>query len=156
AEELVFGADKVTTGASNDIERATKMARNMVTKWGLSDEMGPIAYGEEEEEVFLGRSVTQHNNVSDETARRIDSVVRGILDRAYQRTRGILVDNRDKLEMMAQALLQYETIDATQIDAIMDGRTPPPPQDWGRTDKPSAGGTPGASANPIGGPAPSV
>ncbi len=156
AEELVFGADKVTTGASNDIERATKMARNMVTKWGLSDEMGPISYGEEEEEVFLGRSVTQHNNVSDETARRIDAVVRGILDRAYQRTRTILVDNRDKLETMAQALLQYETIDANQIDAIMDGRTPPPPQDWSRNGTP-----PGPdSANPkptvLGGPAPTV
>jgi cell division protease FtsH len=86
AEELVFGDDKVTTGASNDIERATKMARNMVTKWGLS-ELGPITYGEEEDEVFLGRSVTQHKNVSDETARKIDEVVRGILDRAYERTR---------------------------------------------------------------------
>ena len=140
AEELVFGGDKVTTGASNDIERATKMARNMVTKWGLSDEMGPVSYGEEEEEVFLGRSVTQHANVSDETARRIDTVVRGILDRAYERTRGILTDNRDKLEVMAQALLQYETIDATQIDAIMDGRTPPPPQDWSNG---QSGGNPG-------------
>ena len=90
AEELIFGADKVTTGASNDIERATKMARNMVTKWGLSDELGPIAYGEEEDEVFLGRSVTQHKNVSDDTARKIDEVVRSILDRAYARTKAIL------------------------------------------------------------------
>ena len=83
AEELIFGDDKVTTGASNDIERATKMARNMATKWGLSDELGPIAYGEEEDEVFLGRSVTQHKNVSDDTARKIDEVVRTILDKAY-------------------------------------------------------------------------
>lgn len=83
AEELIFGEDKVTTGASNDIERVTKMARNMVTKWGLSDELGPVAYGEEEDEVFLGRSVTQHKNVSDETARKIDEVVRSILDKAY-------------------------------------------------------------------------
>src|SRR6476619_503017 len=97
AEELVFGADKVTTGASNDIERATKMARNMVTKWGLSDELGPIAYGEEEDEVFLGRSVTQHKNVSDDTARRIDEVVRGILDKAYGRSKQILTENLDKL-----------------------------------------------------------
>ena len=134
AEELIFGPDKVTTGASNDIERATKMARNMVTKWGLSDEMGPIAYGEEEDEVFLGRSVTQHKNVSDETARRIDEVVRSILDRAYQRTRGILTENMDKLHVMADALLTYETIDAQQIDAIMDGRTPPPPAGWGAQD----------------------
>ena len=157
AEELVFGGDKVTTGASNDIERATKMARNMVTKWGLSDEMGPVTYGEEEDEVFLGRSVTQHNNVSDETARRIDTVVRGILDRAYERTRSILTDNRDKLEVMAQALLQYETIDAVQIDAIMEGRTPPPPQDWSRGgDKPTPGDRPGPSVTPVAGPAPTV
>ncbi|MCM2337586.1 MAG: ATP-dependent zinc metalloprotease FtsH, partial [Lysobacter sp.] len=104
AEELIFGADKVTTGASNDIERATKMARNMVTKWGLSDAMGPIAYGEEEDEVFLGRSVTQHKNVSNETAARIDEVVRDILDKAYGRTTQILKDNLDKLHVMADAL----------------------------------------------------
>ncbi|UAY76262.1 ATP-dependent zinc metalloprotease FtsH [Pseudoxanthomonas sp. X-1] len=132
AEELIFGTDKVTTGASNDIERATKMARNMVTKWGLSDEMGPIAYGEEEDEVFLGRSVTQHKNVSDATARKIDEVVRGILDNAYQRTTSILTDNLDKLHTMAKLLLQYETIDAPQIDAIMEGRDPPPPAGWGK------------------------
>ena len=112
AEELIFGDDKVTTGASNDIERATKMARNMVTKWGLSDELGPITYGEEEDEVFLGRSVTQHKNVSDDTARKIDEVVRSILDKAYARTTKILTDNLDKLHAMAEALLQYETIDA--------------------------------------------
>src|SRR6186997_2955810 len=101
AEELIFGNDKVTTGASNDIERATKMARNMVTKWGLS-ELGPITFGEEDDEVFLGRSVTQHKNVSDETARRIDEVVRGILDRAYERTREMLTENLDKLHTMAK------------------------------------------------------
>lgn len=126
AEELIFGEDKVTTGASNDIERVTKMARNMVTKWGLSDELGPVAYGEEEDEVFLGRSVTQHKNVSDETARKIDEVVRSILDKAYARTKQILADNLDKLHAMSQLLLQYETIDAPQIDAIMEGRAPPP------------------------------
>ncbi|MGY3264150.1 ATP-dependent zinc metalloprotease FtsH [Lysobacter sp. HA35] len=131
AEELIFGAGKVTTGASNDIERATKMARNMVTKWGLS-ELGPITFGEEEDEVFLGRSVTQHKNVSDETARKIDEVVRGILDNAYARSVKILTDNVDKLHAMAKALLEYETIDATQIDAIMEGRDPPPPSGWGR------------------------
>lgn len=125
AEELIFGEDKVTTGASNDIERVTKMARNMVTKWGLSDELGPVAYGEEEDEVFLGRSVTQHKNVSDETARKIDEVVRSILDKAYARTKRILADNLDKLHAMSQLLLQYETIDAPQIDAIMEGRAPP-------------------------------
>ncbi|CAN7418265.1 ATP-dependent zinc metalloprotease FtsH [Pseudoxanthomonas sp. LjRoot143] len=135
AEELIFGADKVTTGASNDIERATKMARNMVTKWGLSDEMGPIAYGEEEDEVFLGRSVTQHKNVSNETARKIDEVVRLILDRAYARTKTILTDNLDKLHTMSNLLLQYETIDAPQIDAIMEGRDPPPPMGWNKSGK---------------------
>ncbi|HEY5780631.1 MAG TPA: ATP-dependent zinc metalloprotease FtsH [Lysobacter sp.] len=151
AEELIFGTDKVTTGASNDIERATKMARNMVTKWGLSDELGPIAYGEEEDEVFLGRSVTQHKNVSNETARRIDEVVRIILDRAYGRTTQILKDNLDKLHVMAEALLLYETIDAHQIDDIMSGRTPGPPADWSKTGKPAKddGERPGA----IGGPA---
>ena len=152
AEELIFGADKVTTGASNDIERATKMARNMVTKWGLSDEMGPIAYGEEEDEVFLGRSVTQHKNVSNETARKIDEVVRLILDRAYARTKTILTDNLDKLHTMSNLLLQYETIDAPQIDAIMEGREPPPPMGWGKNgkddDKPESRPLP-----PIGGPA---
>ena len=130
AEELIFGADKVTTGASNDIERATKMARNMVTKWGLSDELGPITYAEEEEEVFLGRSVSQTKHVSDETARKIDMVVRGILDRAYGRTTQILTDHIDKLHAMAKLLLKYETIDGPQIDAIMEGRDPPPPAGW--------------------------
>ena len=133
AEELIFGTDKVTTGASNDIERATKMARNMATKWGLSDELGPVTYGEEEDEVFLGRSVTQHKNVSNETARKIDEVVRDILDRAYGRTKQILTDNIDKLHVMADALLQYETIDARQIDDIMNGRVPGPPADWSKT-----------------------
>ncbi|HET6586561.1 MAG TPA: ATP-dependent zinc metalloprotease FtsH [Oleiagrimonas sp.] len=134
AEELIFGGDKVTTGASNDIERATKMARNMVTKWGLSDELGPVTYAEDEEEVFLGRSVSQHKNVSDETARKIDEVVRGILDHAYATSHRLLTDNMDKLHLMAEALLQYETIDAKQIDDIMQGRRPGPPADW---DKPA-------------------
>ncbi|ODS62788.1 MAG: ATP-dependent metalloprotease [Arenimonas sp. SCN 70-307] len=152
AEELIFGADKVTTGASNDIERATKMARNMATKWGLSEELGPIAYGEEEDEVFLGRSVTQHKNVSDDTARKIDEVVRSILDRAYARTTQILTENLDKLHIMAEALLTYETIDAQQIDAIMEGRRPGPPADWAKTGRISKD-DPGPAA-PLGGPAP--
>ena len=140
AEELIFGADKVTTGASNDIERATKMARNMATKWGLSDELGPITYGEDEDEVFLGRSVTQHKSISNETASKIDEVVRGILDRAYARSTQLLNDNIDKLHTMAEALLQYETIDAHQIDDIMAGRQPGPPADWNRNT--SGGSTP--------------
>ncbi|HEY5973082.1 MAG TPA: ATP-dependent zinc metalloprotease FtsH, partial [Pseudoxanthomonas sp.] len=134
AEELIFGEDKVTTGASNDIERATKMARNMVTKWGLS-ELGPITFGEEDDEVFLGRSVTQHKSVSDDTARKIDEVVRGILDRAYSRTRGILTENIEKLHTMAKLLLEYETIDVPQIDAVMEGRDPPPPMGWVKSEK---------------------
>jgi len=137
AEELIFGADKVTTGASNDIERATKMARNMATKWGLSDELGPITYGEDEDEVFLGRSVTQHKSISNETASKIDAVVRGILDRAYARTKQLLTENIDKLHLMADALLQYETIDAHQIDEIMAGRVPGPPADWNKSGGPS-------------------
>ena len=152
AEELIFGSEHVTTGASNDIERATKMARNMVTKWGLSEEMGPIAYGDEEEEVFLGRSVSQTKSVSDDTARKIDEVVRTILDKAYSRTKSLLQENIEKLHIMAEALLAYETIDATQIDAVMEGRRPGPPADWtksGRTTKddigPAAGSLGGAA-----------
>ena len=158
AEALIFGEDKVTTGASNDIERATKMARNMVTKWGLSDELGPIAYGEEDDEVFLGRSVTQHKSVSDDTARKIDEVVRTILDRAYERTTEILTANLDKLHAMSQLLLEYETIDVPQIDAIMEGRDPPPPMGWGKSNPGKggdgdAGGGPRPVPPPIGGPA---
>ena len=154
AEELIFGADKVTTGASNDIERATKMARNMATKWGLSDELGPITYGEDEDEVFLGRSVTQHKSISNETASKIDDVVRGILDRAYARSKELLTANLDKLHMMADALLQYETIDAHQIEDIMAGRQPGPPSDW--TKSASSGATPpppppkGDAGSPVG------
>ena len=148
AEELIFGSDKVTTGASNDIERATKMARNMVTKWGLSEELGPITYAEEEEEVFLGRSVSQHKNVSDDTARKIDEVVRTILDKAYARTTALLTANLDKLHKMAEALMLYETIDVSQIDAIMEGREPPPPVGWTKTEKGEVLPLP-----PIGGPA---
>ncbi|HET6554410.1 MAG TPA: ATP-dependent zinc metalloprotease FtsH [Dyella sp.] len=132
AEALIFGEDKVTTGASNDIERATKMARNMATKWGLSEKLGPVTYGEEEDEVFLGRAVTQHKNVSNETARKIDEEVRDILERAYARTKQLLTENIDKLHVMADALLQYETIDAHQIDDIMNGRVPGPPADWSK------------------------
>jgi len=154
AEELIFGDDKVTTGASNDIQRATQLARDMVTKYGLSEELGPMTYTDEEDEVFLGRSVTQHKHVSEETARKIDEVVRGVIDRAYNRAREILQTHADKLENMAQALLQYETIDRDQIASIMAGREPSPPKDW-RDPKPRSGGTGGGSRgeSPIGGPA---
>ena len=130
AEELIFGREKVTTGASNDIKRATDLARAMVTKWGLSEKLGPLTYLEEEEEVFLGRSVTQHKNVSDDTAHAIDEEIRAVIDRNYQRSRDILTDNIDKLHTMAEALIKYETIDSQQIDDIMSGRTPRPPVDW--------------------------
>ncbi len=140
AEELVFGDDHVTTGASNDIKRATEIARNMVTRWGLSDRLGPLAYGEEEEEVFLGRSVTQHKNVSDETAHIIDEEIRNIIDRNYDRSRRILKENIDKLHAMAEALIKYETIDAQQIEDIMSGRTPRPPADWDDDSSTSSGG----------------
>ncbi len=130
AEELVFGIENVTTGASNDIERATKMARNMVTRWGLTEALGPLAYAEDEEEVFLGRSVTQHKHVSDETARKIDIEVRTIVETAHQTANKLLVSNRNKLEIMAGALLKYETIDSEQIDQIMAGEIPDPPKDW--------------------------
>ena len=138
AEQLVYGDEKVTTGASNDIERATKIARNMVQRWGLSESMGPIAYSDEEEEVFLGRSVTQHKSTSEETAKHIDAEVRRILDEAYGKATDILKENEEKLHTMAEALMKYETIDESQIDAIMEGKDPGPPSDW--WDDPSHGG----------------
>jgi cell division protease FtsH len=130
AEELIFGADRVTTGASNDIHRATEIARNMVTKWGLSDKLGPLTYSEEEGEVFLGHSVTQHKTVSDETAHVIDEEIRSVINRNYERANGILTDSMSKLHMMADALIKYETIDDEQIRDIMSGKEPRPPQDW--------------------------
>jgi cell division protease FtsH len=130
AEKLTFGNDSVTTGASNDIQRATEIARNMVTKWGLSEKLGPLTYSEEEGEVFLGHSVTQHKVVSDETAHIIDEEIRSVIDRNYRRAEQILVDNTDKLELMAAALIKYETIDSEQIKDIMAGKEPRPPADW--------------------------
>ncbi len=131
AEELTLGFEGVTTGASNDIERATQLARNMVTKWGLSEKLGPLQYDTESEEPFLGRSAGQSHTVySPETAQRIDEEVRNIIDTCYEKAREILVENRDKLDMMAEALMKYETIDRFQIDDIMDGRTPRPPKGW--------------------------
>ncbi|MFT4650114.1 MAG: cell division protease FtsH [Polaribacter sp.] len=130
AEEQIFGADAVTTGASNDIERATSIARSMVTQWGLSDRMGPLSYSEEEGEVFLGKSMGKQKTVSDETVRAIDSEIRALIDRNYQRSVDILKEHEDKLHVMADALMKYETIDSSQIDSIMDGKVPGPPQDW--------------------------
>ncbi len=122
AEELVYGPDAVTTGAQNDIERATRIARDMVTKWGFSPVMGPLSYDEEEGEVFLGRSVTQHKSISDDTAERIDSEVRTIIERNYERARELIEEHRNVLEAMADALVVHETLSSDQIDAIMAGR----------------------------------
>ena len=130
AEELIFGADSVTTGASNDIERATDLARNMVTKWGLSDKLGPLTYSEESGEVFLGRSVTQTKQVSDETAHAIDQEVRRVIQSNYEKARDILTTNLDKLHAMAEALVKFETIDESQIKDIMAGRPPSAPSGW--------------------------
>ena len=134
AEELIFDASKVTTGASNDIERATQLARSMVSKWGLSEKLGPLTYSEEDGEVFLGRSVTQHKAISDETAHAIDEEIRNIIDKNYKRSEKILKKNIDKLHLMADALIKYETIDQAQIDDIMKGKVPRPPSDWDDSD----------------------
>jgi len=160
AEEMTLGKDGITTGASNDIQRATEIARKMVTQWGLSEKMGPLMYDEAGEEVFLGRSAGQpHQGISDETATQIDKEVRSIIDECYASAQRLLENNIDKLHAMAQALMVYETIDADQIDDIMAGREPREPKDWGG----DAGGdsSPGAdvvedpkdSGSPIGGPA---
>ncbi|RON79154.1 ATP-dependent zinc metalloprotease FtsH [Pseudomonas fluorescens] len=142
AEEMTLGFDGVTTGASNDIMRASQIARNMVTKWGLSEKLGPLMYAEEEGEVFLGRGGGgQAASFSGETAKLIDSEVRSIIDQCYGTAKQILTDNRDKLDAMADALMKYETIDAEQIDDIMAGRTPREPRDW-------SGGT-GAPPPPV-------
>ena len=148
----------MTTGASNDIERATMLARNMVTKWGLSDKLGPLTYAEESGEIFLGRQVTQHKQVSDETAHVIDVEVRRVIDTAYRKAQNILETNRDKLDAMAQALIKYETIDEQQIKDIMDGRDPKPPADWDEPSEPGklvqrGGAADEMGATPLGGPA---
>jgi cell division protease FtsH len=140
AEELIFGPESVTTGAQNDIHRATDIARSMVTKWGLSEKLGPLTYSEDEQEVFLGHSVTQHKNVSDETTHLIDEEVRSFIDRNYDRARRLLDENMEKLHSMAQALIKYETIDSDQIDDIMAGRTPRAPRDWDDDEEPGSGG----------------
>jgi cell division protease FtsH len=145
AEELIFGIESVTTGASNDIMRSTEIARKMVMSWGLSD-LGPLTFGEEEGEVFLGRSVNHNKEISDKTAQLIDEEVRKIINKNYQRAKDILVAKMDILHLMADALIKYETIDAGQIQEIMAGKPPSPPEDWESIqaidkDKPSEGTT---------------
>ena len=134
AEEIVFGAERVTTGASNDIERATSIARNMATRWGLTERLGPLVYSEDEDEVFLGRSVTQHKHMSDDTARLIDEEVRDIIDAAHSKAKNLLESHLDQLHLMADALMRFETIDKGQIDQIMEGQEPDPPEDWNEGD----------------------
>ncbi len=160
AEEIVFGTEHVTTGASNDIERATHIARNMVTKWGLTEKLGPLTYSEDEGEVFLGRSVTQHKHMSDDTARLIDEEVRRLVEAAHDKARDLVQSNLDLLHLMADALIRYETIDSSQIDQIMDGQEPDPPQDWNESDAGPSGDESDSSGKDqrptIGGPAEQV
>ena len=137
AEEIFM--NQMTTGASNDFERATQLARDMVTRYGMSEVLGPMVYAENEGEIFLGRSITKTTNMSEETMRKVDSEIRRIIDEQYQVARKLIEDNRDKIEAMAQALLDFETIDADQIDDIINGRPPRPPRDRG---SPSPGNPP--------------
>ncbi len=130
AEKIIYGDEKVTTGASNDIERATDIARKMVTQWGLSEKMGPQLFAEEEGEVFLGRSSSKSSSMSDETARAIDAEIKDLIDRNYARAEKMLNDNIDILHTMKDALMKYETIDAKQIDDLMERRDVRPPSDW--------------------------
>ena len=149
AEEIVFGPESVTTGASNDIERATELARNMVTKWGLSERLGTLTYAEDDGEVFLGRSVTQHKQVGDKTRDAIDEEIRRLIDGNFERARDILTTHLDKLHVMSEALIRYETIDEEMIKDIMAGRTPRPPQGWEDTGTPT-GGAPAPDSVPVG------
>jgi cell division protease FtsH len=144
AEEVFMG--QMTTGASNDFERATTLARSMVTQWGMSDAMGPMVYGENEGEVFLGRSITTHKNVSEVTMQKVDAEIRKIIDEQYGLAKKLILDNRDKVEAMAKALLELETIDAEQIQDIMDGRPPRPPKPTQAPQQPPQAGAPGAAA----------
>jgi cell division protease FtsH len=149
AEEVFMG--QMTTGASNDFERATDLARSMVTRWGMSDELGPMVYGENEGEVFLGRSVTVHKNVSETTMQKVDAEIRRIVDGQYALARKLIEDNRDKVEAMAKALMEWETLDADQINDIMQGRPPRPPKP---AQPPAPPRDPGAQPAPTTTPAP--
>jgi cell division protease FtsH len=137
AEEVFM--NQMTTGASNDFERATQMARDMVTRYGMSDVLGPMVYAENEGEVFLGRSITKTTNMSEETMRKVDAEIRRIIDDQYALARRLIEENRDKVEAMAKALLEFETIDAEQIDDIVQGRPPRPPKATPSSTPPSGG-----------------
>ncbi|MES2716799.1 MAG: ATP-dependent zinc metalloprotease FtsH [Pseudomonadota bacterium] len=153
AEEVFM--HQMTTGASNDFERATAIARDMVTRYGMTDELGPMVYAENEGEVFLGRSVTKTTSMSEETMRKVDSVIRRIIDEQYTIARKHIEDNQDKMHAMAKALLEWETIDAEQIDDIMSGKPPRPPKDWTPNARTGGGSGPagGGAVSPDGAPA---
>jgi cell division protease FtsH len=151
AEQIVFGSESVTTGAQSDIEHATKLARSMVTRWGFSDRLGPLAYAEDQEEVFLGHSVSRSKHISDDTQRIVDEEVRKLIDEGYQRAEKILRSNMPILHAMAEALLKFETLESSQIDEIMAGRAPTPPRDWDDTAAPT-GGRAGPQPEPVIGP----
>jgi cell division protease FtsH len=142
AEEVFMG--QMTTGASNDFERATAIARSMVTQWGMSDEMGTMVYGENEGEVFLGRSITTHKNVSEATLQKVDQEIRKIIDQQFTLAKKLILDNREKVEAMTKALLEWETIDADQINDIMAGKPPRPPKPTQAPQQPPQTGAPGA------------
>ena len=140
--------NQMTTGAGNDFERATQMARDMVTRYGMSDALGPMVYAENEGEVFLGRSITKTTHVSEETMRKVDGEIRRIIDEQYALARKLIEDNRDKVEAMAKALIEWETLDSEQIDDILAGKPPRPPKSTGSTPptgKSAAGGVEGAA-----------
>ncbi|MHB1590843.1 MAG: ATP-dependent zinc metalloprotease FtsH [Sulfuricella sp.] len=151
AEEIFMG--QMTTGASNDFERATEMARRMVTQWGMSDALGPMVYGENDSEIFLGRSVTTHKNVSETTMQKVDAEIRRIIDEQYALARRLIEENRDKIEVMAKALLEWETLDAEQIGDIMEGRAPRPPKPSQSQPNPPSDSAPTAPVTPTTAPA---
>lgn len=148
AEEIIYGSEKVSTGASNDIKVATNLARNMVTQWGFSEKLGPLLYAEEEGEVFLGRSIAKANHMSDETARAIDEEIKAIIDRNYKRARQILNDHMDILHAMKDALMKYETIDAPQIDDLMNRRPVRAPAGWDDNDSSNTTATSSSQVEP--------
>jgi cell division protease FtsH len=141
AEEVFM--NQMTTGASNDFERATHIARDMVTRYGMTDALGPMVYAENEGEVFLGRSVTKTTNMSEQTMQKVDSEVRRIIDQQYALARNLIEENKDKMHAMAKALLEWETIDSDQLDDIMAGKAPRPPKDWTPRTPAAGGGTGG-------------
>jgi len=147
AEEVFM--NQMSTGASNDFERATHIARDMVTRYGMTDALGPMVYAENEGEVFLGRSVTKTTTMSESTMQKVDAEVRRIIDQQYSLARKLIEENQDKMHAMAKALLEWETIDAEQIDDIMKGKPPRPPKDWTPTARPGGDSGPASGSGPV-------